>query len=179
MTEADQIKIQHILISFDATPVQAQRSKEDAEKLANEIFASAQSSDDFSAMVVEHSDDPITPGDTSPGTYNLANHNQEGEDFGAFISELNAEAEAKDKELRAKIEEGELSVEAATKTMDDFIEELRARSEAKQASVVHPRAAMVPAFGDVGFGLEIGAVGMAEFDTEKSPFGWHIIKRLA
>ena len=40
------------------------------------------------------------------------------------------------------------------------------------------RRRMVPAFGDVGFKLEVGSIGMSVFDAQKSPFGWHIIKRL-
>ena len=31
---------------------------------------------------------------------------------------------------------------------------------------------------DVGFKLKVGEVGLAEPDAEKSPFGYHIIKRL-
>jgi hypothetical protein len=41
-----------------------------------------------------------------------------------------------------------------------------------------PRARMVKAFGDVGFALNVGEIGLAAYDPEKSPFGWHIIKRL-
>ena len=37
---------------------------------------------------------------------------------------------------------------------------------------------MVGAFGDVGFKLGVGGIGMSEYDARKSPFGWHIIKRL-
>ena len=33
-------------------------------------------------------------------------------------------------------------------------------------------------FGDVGFELEVGEIGMADYDPEKSQYGWHIIKRL-
>lgn len=40
------------------------------------------------------------------------------------------------------------------------------------------RERMVPAFGDVGFSLLPGEIGMAEYDPSRSPFGWHIIKRL-
>ncbi len=40
------------------------------------------------------------------------------------------------------------------------------------------RARMVSAFGDVSFSLSVGEIDMTEFDTETSPFGWHIIKRL-
>ena len=40
------------------------------------------------------------------------------------------------------------------------------------------RDRMVPAFGEVGFSLAPGEIGMAEYDPTRSPFGWHIIKRL-
>ena len=42
----------------------------------------------------------------------------------------------------------------------------------------YERRKMVPAFGDVGFKLEVGAIGMSAYDSQKSPFGWHIMKRL-
>lgn len=42
----------------------------------------------------------------------------------------------------------------------------------------YPRNRMVSAFGDVGFGLDVGQVGMADFNPQGSPYGWHIIKRL-
>jgi hypothetical protein len=40
------------------------------------------------------------------------------------------------------------------------------------------RDEMVPAFGDVGFKLDVGGIAMSDYDAKKSPFGWHIIKRL-
>jgi parvulin-like peptidyl-prolyl isomerase len=43
---------------------------------------------------------------------------------------------------------------------------------------IYPRDRMVPAFGDVGFPLELGGIGMAAYDPEKSRYGWHIIKRV-
>ncbi len=41
-----------------------------------------------------------------------------------------------------------------------------------------PREQMVAAFGDVGFALQVGEVALAQYDPQKSPFGYHIIKRL-
>lgn len=41
-----------------------------------------------------------------------------------------------------------------------------------------PRNKMVAAFGDVGFKLEVGGIGMSQYDPRTSPYGWHIIKRL-
>ena len=40
------------------------------------------------------------------------------------------------------------------------------------------RDRMVPAFGEVGFSLAPGEIGIAEYDPMKSPYGWHVIKRL-
>ena len=42
----------------------------------------------------------------------------------------------------------------------------------------YPREGMVPAFGNIGFALQVGQIGIADFDPQTSPFGWHIIKRL-
>lgn len=43
---------------------------------------------------------------------------------------------------------------------------------------VAARSGMVPAFGDVGFALAVGEVGLAEYDPATAPYGWHVIKRL-
>ncbi len=41
-----------------------------------------------------------------------------------------------------------------------------------------PRRGMVSAFGDVGFKLEVGEIGMADYNRTTSPYGFHIIKRV-
>lgn len=40
------------------------------------------------------------------------------------------------------------------------------------------RAGKVQGFGDVGFRLKVGEIGVSPWDAKKSPFGWHIIKRV-
>ncbi|MFN0008753.1 MAG: peptidylprolyl isomerase [Planctomycetota bacterium] len=40
------------------------------------------------------------------------------------------------------------------------------------------RGGMVKGFGDVGFRLKVGEIGVAPWNAADSPFGWHIIKRL-
>lgn len=42
----------------------------------------------------------------------------------------------------------------------------------------YPRSGMVPAFGNVGFTMMPGNIGIADYDAKDSPYGWHIIKRL-
>jgi len=41
------------------------------------------------------------------------------------------------------------------------------------------RDGMVPAFGNAGFPLQVGEIGIADFDPRSSPYGWHIVKRIA
>lgn len=40
------------------------------------------------------------------------------------------------------------------------------------------RSKMVPAFGNTGFPLKVGEIGIADYDQTNSPFGYHIVKRL-
>ncbi|MDB5080700.1 MAG: prsA [Chloroflexi bacterium] len=42
----------------------------------------------------------------------------------------------------------------------------------------YPRNQMVAAFGNTGFPLEVGGIGIADYDQRTSPYGWHIVKRL-
>ena len=40
------------------------------------------------------------------------------------------------------------------------------------------RDQMVPAFGNVGFKLAVGQIGVADYDPKTSPYGYHVIKRV-
>ena len=42
----------------------------------------------------------------------------------------------------------------------------------------YARDGMVPAFGDVGFKLAVGDVGVADYNATTSPYGFHVIKRV-
>jgi parvulin-like peptidyl-prolyl isomerase len=42
----------------------------------------------------------------------------------------------------------------------------------------YSRDGMVPAFGNVGFAISPGNIGIADYDPAASPYGWHVIKRL-
>ncbi len=121
------ITVQHCLIGFKGS-VQGKsisRSQAEAEALAQELFAKAQAGEDFSKIVVAHTDD------SAPGIYRMANNGFPGDTTSRIPSKH-----------------------------------------------VMPRSQMVAAFGDVGFELDTGQVGLAPYDPVSSPFGWHIIKRL-
>jgi parvulin-like peptidyl-prolyl isomerase len=176
--EPERITIQHVLVSFKETPVQAERTREEAESLAATLLEQARGGADFDALVREHSDDPVQPDDPQPGVYRLINNGVEGMDFGQLVSLLNERAAEREQQLRKAIEDGEMAVDAAEEAMQAFVEGLRAEADAAQHELPHPRAAMVPAFGDIGFALEPGEVGLAAYHDDASPFGWHVIRRI-
>lgn len=65
-------------------------------------------------------------------------------------------------------------------TADQFpgIYRLADHGVAAEQGVEYERAGMVKGFGDVAFGLKVGDVGIADYDRQTSPYGWHVIKRL-
>jgi foldase protein PrsA len=88
-----------------------------------------------------------------------------------------AEKLAHDVLTRAKAGEDFLAlVEKYTSDRPPGIYRMCDRSPAPPTFV--PRNSMVPGFGDVSFSLKPGEIGMASYDPQKSPYGWHIIKRL-
>ena len=42
----------------------------------------------------------------------------------------------------------------------------------------YERDGMVPAFGNVGFGMQVGEYGVADYDQSTSPYGYQVIKRV-
>jgi parvulin-like peptidyl-prolyl isomerase len=120
--EPDRVAVQHILISFKgAIPKPTvTRTKEEAQKLAEEVFERANKGEDFDALVKQYTNDEY------PGVYRMSNKGI---------------------------------------TPD-------------QSKQEYPREGMVKSFGDVSFSLPVGGIGMAKYDSQKSRFGWHIIKRI-
>lgn len=179
MPEPDRVLIQHVLVSFRETPVQAARTRAEAVALAQGLLARARAGEDFDALARDHSDDPCDPDDPAPGRYLVLNHGvADGGGFAELIDAINARAEGRHAELEQRLEAGEISVEQAEADLESFINDLRAEADRARSAQGFPRAALVPAFGDVGFTLAPGEIGLAEYDERRSPFGWHLIKRL-
>jgi parvulin-like peptidyl-prolyl isomerase len=107
----ERVELQHILIAFQGAPrmTRVTRSKDEAQALAQKVFAEAIGGGDFDALVKQYTDD------SAPGIYPLTKAG---------------------------------------------------------------RAGLVKAFGDVGFRLKVGEIGVGPWHATASPFGWHIIKRL-
>jgi parvulin-like peptidyl-prolyl isomerase len=85
-------------------------------------------------------------------------------------------------ELLAKAQAGEDFTQLMTTNTDDGgpgIYSMSNNGVNPLSADEYPRSGMVPAFGNVGFGLKEGEIGIADYDATTSPFGYHIIKRVA
>ncbi|MFT4603588.1 MAG: parvulin-like peptidyl-prolyl isomerase [Rhodothermales bacterium] len=106
----------------------------------------------------------------------------EGSVPGKQITRTSAEAEALAGDILVRAREGEdfgVLVEEYTDDSAPGIYKMANFGVSVNAGQqVYQRQGMVPAFGDVGFPLQVGEIGLAEYDPQKSPFGWHIIKRV-
>jgi hypothetical protein len=101
---------------------------------------------------------------------------------GKRITRTQEEAATLAAEILARAQGGE-NFDALVKEYTDDVypgiyEMANFTAQADENRKIFPRARMVAAFGDVGFPLAVDGIGMAAFDTEKSPYGWHIIKRV-
>ncbi len=174
--EPERIRIQHVLISFAGTRTTATRSKEEAETLAKDIFERAKKGEDFASMVMEYSDDPGGKMSNPPGSYSLLNKGQYPPELSP---EQDQERQNLEKELMALQDSLKAEIGAGTKTLDDARKEFMASPAMQKIQTYSwtPREKMVPAFSQIGFGLKVGEVGLAEYDPQNSPFGWHIILR--
>ncbi len=91
-----------------------------------------------------------------------------------------AEAEKIAAELLVRIRAGEDFDTLVKNHTDDSHPGIYTMSagEGSRTPGVYPRSGMAAAFGDVGWRLQVGEVGVAPHDPAKSPFGYHIVKRL-
>ena len=172
--EPEKIIIQHVLISMAGTRVPGiTRTKEEAEELAATVKRRAEQGEDFSELVMELTDDAVSKETLPPGSYRMLNNNIT--DYEAMKAEMAIMKEVDElrTELMGKIQKGEITQQQAQEAFAEagFMERL-------QKVQWFNRADMAGGFADVSFSLQVGEVGMAEYDPATSPFGWHIIKRI-
>ena len=99
---------------------------------------------------------------------------------GKNITRTQDEAKKLAEEILARAKKGESFDELVKQYTDDSAPGIysMANNGVTPAGGEYPRGRMVPAFGDAGFPLQVGEIGMASYDKTKSPFGWHIVKRV-
>jgi parvulin-like peptidyl-prolyl isomerase len=96
------------------------------------------------------------------------------------VTRKKAEAEALAKSLMERIAKGEDFDALVKEYTDDQYPGIYTMTNdgVPIMSGTHAREQMAMSFGDVAFSLAVGEVGLARYDGFKSPYGWHIIKRL-
>jgi len=99
---------------------------------------------------------------------------------GKAISRSKEEAKKLAYEVLERARKGEDFNELVVKYTDDSPPGIYGMSGAgvQPAPGEYARDSMVAAFGNVGFSISPGNIGIADYDPAASPFGWHIIKRL-
>ncbi|MFT5290095.1 MAG: peptidyl-prolyl cis-trans isomerase B (cyclophilin B) [Planctomycetota bacterium] len=174
--EPERVLVQHVLISFDGCGIPGvTRTKEEAEALANTVLERAQKGDSMDELAREFSDDRIAEGDTTPGHYGVLNTGVRDMVDERRVFTIQNDFRAAVEELQAKVRAGSLS-QADFQTQGQALQ-TEAQEKAGEGGFM-PRAGLVPSFGETAFGLDVEEIGMASFDEAKSPFGFHIIKRL-
>jgi len=106
----------------------------------------------------------------------------EGSVPGKNITRTMEEAEGLARELFGRAKSGEDFDELVKVYTDDAFPGIYKMANlgvpADRSKGIYPRDGMVKAFGDVGFPLEVGEVGLAVYDSQASKYGWHVIKRI-
>lgn len=99
---------------------------------------------------------------------------------GKAVSRSKDEAQKLAYELLERARKGEDFGELVKKFTDDSAPGIygMANKNVRPKVGYYPRTQMVAAFGDTGFPLGLNEIGIADFDKVKSPFGWHIVKRV-
>lgn len=100
---------------------------------------------------------------------------------GSEITRTRKEAEALANEILERARAGEPFEDLMREYSDDSgagVYALANRGVPRKSRGEYARDGMVPAFGDVAFKLEVGAIDIAHHGYQASPYGWHIIKRI-
>ncbi len=105
-----------------------------------------------------------------------------GSGAGDKVTRTQEEAAALAQELYRRARTGEdfdmLVEEYTDDSFPGVYEMANDASKADPSRTILARKQMAKSFGDVSFSLEVGDIGMANYDPSDSKYGWHIILRL-
>ena len=97
---------------------------------------------------------------------------------GPAATRTREEAEALAADLYAEVQGGADFAALQQEHSDDPGAGIYGMTQDPKVPAEWQRKGMVPAFGDVGWRLAVGEIGIAPYDPKTSPYGWHLIKRL-
>ena len=97
-----------------------------------------------------------------------------------LVTRSQAEAETLARELLERARKGEDFDAMVQQNTDDQHPGLYTLVNRGRSSVAgeYGREQLVAGFGDVAFRLQVGEVGLCEYNLTRSPYGFHVIKRI-
>jgi parvulin-like peptidyl-prolyl cis-trans isomerase-like protein len=165
----------------DATKAGAKKAEKNAKKAKAKAAAAAKGTAKSMEAGAKSSTMPVKPA-TAPQRVQVQHIliGFTGSVPGKAISRSKEEARKLAYELLERARKGESFEELVAKYTDDSPPGIYGMCEKglQPAAGEYPRDGMVAAFGNVGFNISPGNIGIADYDPSSSPFGWHIIKRL-
>jgi peptidyl-prolyl cis-trans isomerase B (cyclophilin B) len=179
--EPEFVSVQHILISFEGATrnvAKKPRTRAEADEIVADLMRRIEAGEDFNALVKEFSDDNFLPTDEQPSVYGMSNTGVQNVERSRAEFALQKEAQTLQEQYRARINNKAMTTQEAQKEFNSWVQTKLAELDVQFGETGMPRGQMAPAFGDVGFKLKVGEVGLAEPHEDKSTFGFHIIKRL-
>jgi cyclophilin family peptidyl-prolyl cis-trans isomerase len=179
--EPEFVSVQHILISFEGATrnvAKKPRTRAEADALVADLMKRIEAGEVFNALVKEFSDDNFLPTDEQPSVYGMSNTGVQNTARARAEFALQKEAQALQQQYQTAITNKSMTREEAQAEFNTWVQAKLAELDAEYGESGMPRENMAAAFGDIGFTLKVGEVGLAEPDAQKSPFGYHIIKRL-
>jgi hypothetical protein len=169
--EPTRVRVQKLCVAYAA----GGRRAEDAEVLAEEYLQRALAGEDFTAMVVEHSDEATPDGEPVPGLVRVLNH-------GAFdVESLRAQFDvqianrARVEELVDRYRRDEIGIEEFTKAKESLQREVMRQINALRWV---QRNLTPPLFTKLAFELEPGEFGKTLVTGGGMLAGWYVVHRI-
>ncbi|MBL4770881.1 MAG: peptidylprolyl isomerase [Planctomycetes bacterium] len=168
------VEVQTLLVAVGGGLLPVKRTLPQAETLAEELLARAQSGEDFDDLVREYSDDPAQKGSVNPVGYRFANEGSHPKEGQREVFNLNNEYQERFNQLGVSKRQGLLSPKevsiAARKFQVDMGRFIRTES-------FIPRA-QKRVLADAAFKMEIGDIQVLPRDPARTLEGYYLIRRV-
>lgn len=172
------VTVQEIWITFTerAGTSRVRRNRLEAEMLAREVFGRLQSGElEWEEAVRRYSDSHPDPDQPLP-VRRISNYGVRRIEAQRAAVDARAELRAMRNELRQELAAGLITSEELTRRQ----EEAEAASQARVKALFMERREDIgeTGYADTAFKLEVGQVGLVEYDPYASPRGWFILRRV-
>ncbi|MCA9002279.1 MAG: peptidylprolyl isomerase, partial [Planctomycetes bacterium] len=168
------VEVQTLLIAEKGGIYPTERTADEATQVATELLARAQAGEDFNALVVEYSDDPVQRDSQPPVGFRFAREGSNPKAGLMHMLELKQEFQGRFDALGVSKRQGMLSSEEVARQARELQVELM---RAARTETFIP-AGQQPSLAQVAFDLEVGEVRLIPRDRSASMPGPYLMKRI-